>query len=679
MSFLAPAAFTLAALIPIIIAMYLLRLRRTEQVVSSVYLWRRMVRDVEANAPWQRLRRNLLLIVQLLALAALILALARPFTWTEGGGGQAAIVILDTSASMAASDAVPDRLGAAREQALGWVDGLPEDVRVTVIAASDGAQVLVSSSQDRRQIRQAIQGATVGDPGAGSGVGSDLTAALELASALSARQPDTEIVIYSDGRVTLPERMALKGTVRYLPVGVSGNNQAISVLSLRAMPGGGLTVFAQVTNYDDVPVQRRLALYAGDARQRSLVNAYDLDIPPGEQRAVVADDLPLETQVVEAQLSGEDALALDDRAWAVYRTGAPAQVTLVTEGNLFLETGLSLLANLEVTTVRPEDWETGKSKDGKIGRGDGDGLNLPTFQPARLTIFDAYVPVTATLPSGSLLFIAPPRSTEVFSVTGRIDQPVPRAVASAGDPDRDPLLLHVDFQHVSVLEAARVSMPIWARPVIVGGTVDDSTPLLWAGERDGQRVAVLAFDLRRSDLPLQVAFPVLLANLASWLAPAGGSDLPTVVPPGTVLSLALPPDIEPADVRSAYAIRPDGSQAQLAVEGRRAILSDTRQLGVYEIRWDANEAALVAVNLFSTQESDIRPAGNLPVTGMGPGAGAEVETGRTARREWWRALAFVALGLLVAEWLVYHRATLARLWASLKRDSRAFRDAGRQT
>ncbi len=189
--------------------MYLLRLRRTEQVVSSVYLWQRMVRDVEANAPWQRLRRNLLLILQLLTLAALILALARPFTWAEGTTGQAAILILDTSASMAARDADPSRLEAAKGQALSWVDGLPDEVRVTVIAASESAQVLAASSRDRRQVRQAIQEARMG---AGGGAGSDMTAALELASAVAARQPDTAILLYTDGRVTLPERLALKGT-----------------------------------------------------------------------------------------------------------------------------------------------------------------------------------------------------------------------------------------------------------------------------------------------------------------------------------------------------------------------------------------------------------------------------------------------------------------------------------
>jgi hypothetical protein len=158
MGFLAPVAFALAALLPVIIAMYLLKLRRTEQVISSIYLWRRLVRDVEANAPWQRLRRNLLLFLQLLFLAALILALARPFRWAQGATGQAAILILDTSASMAASDVEPNRLEAAKTQARQLLDGLPDDARVTVITASDGAQVLVASrpparDRDRRLVR----------------------------------------------------------------------------------------------------------------------------------------------------------------------------------------------------------------------------------------------------------------------------------------------------------------------------------------------------------------------------------------------------------------------------------------------------------------------------------------------------------------------------------------------
>jgi hypothetical protein len=321
--------------------------------------------------------------------------------------------------------------------------------------------------------------------------------------------------------------------VRYLPVGQSGDNQAISTLSLEPAPGGGdLTAFAQVTNYGENTAQRRLALYADS----QLVNVYDLEIAPGDQRAVVAHGLPQGTHILEAQLDGEDALPLDDRVWAVYRDAEPASVTLVTDGNLFLETGLALLPGLEITVIRPDDfeegWKVGSLEDWKDGNEEDDSANhptfqpsnLPVFQPSSLTIFDTYTPITATLPTGNLLFIAPPRSTELFTLTGTLDQPLPRPVDA-----EDPLLDNISLTEVGVLDAVRISLPPWARPVILGDLNGDTTPLLFAGEVDDRRVAVLTFDLRRSDLPLQVAFPLLLANLTDWLAPGGGTDLPTQV------------------------------------------------------------------------------------------------------------------------------------------------------
>jgi Mg-chelatase subunit ChlD len=656
MSFLAPAAFALLALLPVIIAMYLLKLRRTEQVVSSVYLWRRMVRDVEANAPWQRLRRNLLLVLQLLFLAALILALARPFTRIQGLSGQAVILILDTSASMAATDVAPSRLAVAQAQARQLIESLPADTRVTVIAAGDVARVLVASSQDRRQARLALDGL---EPGSG---GSEMASALELASAVAARQPETEIVVLTDGRVTLPERLAVQGRIRYLPIGLSANNQAISTLSLQAAPGGeSLTAFAQIANYGNSLAQRRLTFYADG----QLVNAYDLDIPAGGQRAVVAEGLAMTTRVLQAQLTGQrtpsdaahDVLSLDDQAWAVYGRSKPIAVTLVTQGNLFLENALSLLPGLELTVVKPQDWEDAS-------------------QSSSLTVFDAYVPVTATLPAGNLFFVAPPRSTAYFSVTGTVEQPAPRLApevsGSQVDPNH-PLLGGADLAdglsglaEVSVLDAIRMPLPAWARALIVGDSssvsgqvVDGTVPLLFAGEPDGRRVAVLAFDLHRSDLPLQVAFPLLMANLLGWLAPEGG-NLPTQVSPGAALTLSLPPDVE-----SVTVTRPDGSAAQLFLEGGQALFADTDQPGVYRVAWGEGGEAAFAVNLFAPQESDVRPAETLPVAGL---AGAESgANSQQARREWWQPLAWLALIVLIVEWLVYYRGTIAQIRGRLER------------
>jgi hypothetical protein len=104
MSLLAPLALLAAAVVgPLIVAMYLLKLRREERTVSSTFLWQRMVRDVEANAPWQKLRRSLLLLLQLLLMLLLVFALARPFFAAQGISGRNLIIILDHSASMGAA------------------------------------------------------------------------------------------------------------------------------------------------------------------------------------------------------------------------------------------------------------------------------------------------------------------------------------------------------------------------------------------------------------------------------------------------------------------------------------------------------------------------------------------------------------------------------------------------
>jgi hypothetical protein len=618
MSFLTPLAFLLAILLPIIIAMYLLTLRRTEQVVSSTYLWQRMVRDVEANAPWQRLRRNLLLLLQLLFLILLILALVRPFTWTQGSTGQAVILIFDTSASMAATDQNPNRLESAKDQARLLISNLPEEARATIIAAGENTQVLVSSSQDKRQLCQGLD-----DLHAQSG-SSDLTSALELASAIASRQPDAEIVVYSDGKVNLPERLALQGRVRYIPVGESGDNQAISLITLE--PGSAtdmLTAFLQVTNYSQEPVQRRLTLNV----EGQLTDAHDLEIPAREQVSIISEIIPANTEILEATLTGSDALYLDDKAWATQRVSGEQNITLVSQGNRFLEIALELLPGIE-TQVFPE-WQ-------------------PTDPPADLIIFDNFTPDISNQELPNLFYTGPISSTQIFSITGVIENPVPRPVT-----DGDPILAYVDLSGVSILDSARIPLPDWARPVLVDEA--SGAPLLFTGEIEGQRIAVMTFDPRHSDLPLQVAYPILIANLVDWLLPGRIGDIPDQVTPGQVLTFTPPPEIDALTVT-----RPDGTSTRLEIQEGRTLFEDTTQPGVYRVTWGEEQSLVFSVNLTNPQESDILPAESLPA--FEGASGMEDTLPQKARREWWRSLAFIALVILIIEWLVYNRATISKVW-----------------
>src|SRR5689334_10935704 len=104
----------LAPLASLIVLMYILKLRRKDVVVSSTYLWRQVIRDVQANAPFQKLRKNILLLLQLIAIAMLVLAVSRPFWKSKGLGGRSVVIVVDTSASMAATDTGRTRLDDAK-------------------------------------------------------------------------------------------------------------------------------------------------------------------------------------------------------------------------------------------------------------------------------------------------------------------------------------------------------------------------------------------------------------------------------------------------------------------------------------------------------------------------------------------------------------------------------------
>src|SRR5688572_5368089 len=122
MGFLAPAALFLASLAIPIIIFYMLKLRRQPARVSSLFLWQQVLEDRRANAPWQRLRRHLLLLLQLLILALLVMALARPYFTVQARVQGNVVLLLDASASMQATDVLPNRFEAARSAALDLID-----------------------------------------------------------------------------------------------------------------------------------------------------------------------------------------------------------------------------------------------------------------------------------------------------------------------------------------------------------------------------------------------------------------------------------------------------------------------------------------------------------------------------------------------------------------------------
>ena len=630
-----PLALLGLASLPIIIAFYMLRLRRRDVPVGSTFLWQQLVRDVEANAPWQRLRFSWLLVVQLLIAGLLVVAAARPFLSVQSELAANVVLIVDTSASMGAVDPEGERIAAARSAARKVIGQLPVGGRVTVVAADQSAHVLVSETDDRAAALAAIDGITATQlPG-------DLTDAFALASALAARDADSSVVVVTDATADRLPSLGIGAPIQVERVGRGNRNQAIAALSVMRRAGGAqLDLFVAVSNASSADATRRLEIYADGA----LVDARDMSVPAGQRSEALVSTVPSAAGVIEARLAGSDQLTVDDRAFALVPQAGAVRALLVSEGNSYLESALALLPRLELYAIAPDGMADA------LAAADKDGT------PYGLLIFDRYVPPKP--PRVPTLYVAP-TSDGPFGTLGKA---VEGPLVGPTDPD-DPLLRFVDLTALHIGRARTVNLKEPMRPVVESTA---GTPLLAAGRVDGEPLAVLTFALGESDLPLQVAFPLLVSNLTDFLLPAVDGVLPPSVALGVPIDLALDPSLPSATLVD------NGATTAIPLTGGHGTLPGADRVGIRELR-DPGGATLgrVAANLFDPAESNIAPGDPRRLVEMGRAGPSDAVAQQPSRAEWWWPLALLGLALLCVEWLLFHRPTRTRLNRILGRGAAA--------
>ncbi|HNT22937.1 MAG TPA: BatA and WFA domain-containing protein [Anaerolineales bacterium] len=640
MNFLQPAALALGLLAIPVLLLYMLKLRRRRVEVSSTMLWQALLRDRQANAPWQKLKRNLLLLLQLLILAALVIGLARPAVPVASVSSGSVVILLDASASMNANDVSPSRFAAALEAVQQIIRNLESGARMTIILAGKQPLVLASAESDPNALVQSLRSAA---PSQGA---SDWNAAFALAagaaaSAASAGQTAATVVIISDGGLPAQGLPPLPGEVRYMPIGTTSDNLAISALALR-QAGNGAELFASVTNYGDAERSAIFSLYINN----ELLSAQQISAPAGEQTTVTIGGLPAPAAsetIYQARLTSAvnpqenpgqnqlDALALDDMAFAVYQTPRQGRTLLVTPseagGNFFLEQVLTALPGITPYRALP---------------GENGSLQIPAA-PFDLYVFDNTAPNLESLPPGSLLLVNPPTST-LFTVGATF------AMSDTAQVIEHPLTRYVDWSNVHVAQARQVEVPAWADTLVRAS----SGVLVFAGEHEGRRIAVLTFDLHQSDLPLQVAFPILFSNLMGYLIPAQAFDAPDGLLPGQSLRI-----LPQADVTQVAIASPDGQVYSLPPAEDGILFTNTDELGVYAVNYltanttqdDPPDADFFAVNLFEPRESDIRPA---PAIYVGQSSVAASAQDQVSQHELWPWVAGIGLIILMLEWWIYH-------------------------
>jgi Ca-activated chloride channel family protein len=628
--------FGIAAVL--VTALYILKLRRRTVAIPFAPLWQRILRDKEATSLFSKLKRLLSLLLQLALLFLLVAALGDPRVAATFVKGRTLVVLLDASASMQATDVSPTRLGVAKEEVKAMVRGLGGADRMLIAQMDAVVTPLGPMSGDTSELERALEQVSATDTRA------DFPRALRFATDTLRGADNPEIVVVSDGN--LGEAADASGPVHlgdtklsYIKVGKGNRNVAVTAFSVRRYPldKSRYEVMLEVTNTGDAQEDIELTL-TGDGQP---VDITKLRLKPGERLPRFYPNLSGASRTLEAHLSlldgSKDDLPADDRAFALLPERRRAKVLVVSPGNTYLEAALLLDEYLDVTQLTPDQYAK---------------RFLAGVTGFDTVIFDSVTPAV------------PPRANAIY-----LD---PRGAGSPVKVEKElkrPGFDHVDRKHPIVrflaLETVNIAQGHKLVPEIGDKVVgaSDEGPILIAGTRAGFKFVALGFDVRDSDLPLRVAWPLFLVDAINWFTDEDATYLSSF---RTGEVWRIPVGIGSGEAETAASLtRPDGSKVVVPIhEGRAVYLGDkagfyevTPKDGVISAPAPAPESAAArtafAANLLDATESRLAPADTITVDGKSAGRVEGFRIG--VRREMWIYLLLAAVLLTAIEWATYHR------------------------
>ena len=651
-----PAGLLLAAIIiPPLVLLYFLKLRRRTQPIACTLLWKRSIEDLRANAPFQRLRRSLLLFLQLLTLVLLALAIMQPQVQAGQRTEGKTVILIDNSASMTAIDVedAPSRLDEAKRRARQRIETLygrglfsQSAGETMIIAFSDQAEVYCRFTDSKPQLLDAIDRI---QPTHGESL---IAEALTLARAYTTNvDPDSDrpvgepaaLELFSDGRISDLADQVLRGeTLLYYPIGSSEpDNVAITTISMERPYDRptAVEVFVSLANFNEAPVTADIQLSVNDttrAIEEVSIGPAEPDPATGvlvpQRRNVVFTpfELPRGAVIEVANLRADD-LASDNAARLVVPPPKRLQVALVAPKSFLIEKALGAVGSIErLEILSARQFETAAAEGG-VDRFD-------------VIVFDNYAPPAELMPPGRYLTLGAlpplPGLNEFGQGTGQL---------ILDTHDEHPVFRFVNMDDVYI-SRFRLLQPADDVEVLAEGT---SGPAIVAVARGPMQAIVLPFDPLDSNWPFQRSFVTFVVNAVEYLGHAGEAVSAGSFAPGEALTTRLPTNATDIELH-----RPDGVVERIEpLDPALFSWGPVRLSGVYGLNWSVPdredpETRAFAVNSLSEEEGDILPAERI----MAQESDVSVAGARGSQyMPLWPAAIGLCLVVIMLEWWVYHR------------------------
>ncbi len=642
MTFLAPLAGIVAGTLGVlgVLVSYFLKLRRRPVRIASTLLWEQVVQDLQVNAPFRMLRASLLLLLQLLVVACIALALARPAIEGDGPSADRVILIVDTSASMSATDGGGgrSRFDVARDRAIERIRKLPRTSRVMVIASAGSAQTVTGFTRDHGAARAALNALEPTDqPG-------DLTGAMRVVSAFTRASGEGEsaelpaLYIYTDGADA-----PLGG------LGVPVPADRVRLERVGPEPGAGVDnagigAIAARRDFDDPSVVRLFARIVSaraepsDVSVRLLLDGRSVQAKtvrvPGRSEDGTTGEAPVTFEVRDSDgalallsIAGEDTLASDNEAGLVLAAPSGARIVVVQPAGTVSDGEEALLDALYAAEPSSVDRLTpGVFEERAQNRGYFAGVDL--------VVTDGVFPdVEVPVPTITLGRPGEPETVGQRVAYWSRSHPVMRYL-SLGDVIAS---APADFRLVERDDARTEELASGSSSTLIG-----------AIERAGVRRLVVSFRVGDSNWARDGSFPVFFANAIDWLTLASARDNATS---STTARAATLFDDTLVGGTEVMLEGPDGSSRTGTSESSgRVTFGVLPRAGLYAADLPSGQRTL-AVNLVDARESGLRTSDTVLV----PSAFNPERAGQTASGtvEVWRWFVLGAFALLAIEWGLY--------------------------
>jgi len=610
-----PGAWFLLLLVPLVV-FYFLKLKRPHKSVPSLALWSQVINDRRVNSPFQKFKRSILLLLQILLLLFLVLSLMQPYIQSGADRALYLPILIDCSASMAATDpeTKKTRLDLAKEQVTELIDNLLPDQRVSLIAVSSTARRLTDFTSNQRILKQALATLTVDD------VPSKLEDALRITQALSRTVPLKTVLFYSDGNFPKEVNFDLPFELNYQMLPPAGSNLGITSFNARKNQTGNWDVFIRVENTktSSNPVTIELKQDGQTVAKEELV------LGEGDSQRIEFSINTDSGSDLEAILSpgSYDSLPSDNRAFLKI----PSSRSLLVYISPDLASYRYALAEDKNLVLYPEkDDATGPAEYDLIIASSENNLE----KQALVKLGVGFVPEDLK---------------KFISLETKLTDVVDWNRSSA-------LLRHVELNDVQITE-----QPVWAEnasvedleglgyEVVVHGQLG---PLLLQKRNAGDLEYYFLFNTDRSTMPYRVGFPIMVSNLIQLTLQEAG--IAEVQAPATPIL----PAVEYVPENKYLIKTPDGKQLS-AESNKNGLVSGIAALhvGKYLISGEGANSDEISVSLLNPLETSLVSVEEIQFTEV-PVTASQDQI--DSDKPLWSEFALIAFGLLLVEWWYFQR------------------------